>query len=68
MISSLNRRNAPAYSRVVRQTRRLGRYHLTYRIAFGGMAELYRAFTFDEDGHKRDVAIKRLLPHFREDR
>ncbi|GAB4205327.1 MAG: hypothetical protein OHK0013_21130 [Sandaracinaceae bacterium] len=52
----------------MRHTRRLGRYHLTYRIAFGGMAELYRAFTFDEDGHKRDVAIKRLLPHFREDR
>jgi serine/threonine-protein kinase len=52
----------------VRSTRRLGRYHLTYRIAFGGMAELYRAFTFEDDGHKRDVAIKRLLPHFREDR
>ena len=52
----------------MRQTRRLGRYHLTYRIAFGGMAELYRAFTFDDDGHKRDVAIKRLLPHFLEDR
>jgi serine/threonine-protein kinase len=52
----------------VRQTRRLGRYHLTYRIAFGGMAELYRAFTFDDDGYKRDVAIKRLLPHFLEDR
>lgn len=32
------------------------------------MAEIYRAFTFEEDGHKRDVAIKRLLPHFREDR
>lgn len=52
----------------MRSTRRLGRYHLTYRIAFGGMAELYRAFTFEDDGHKRDVAIKRLLPHFREDR
>jgi serine/threonine-protein kinase len=52
----------------VRRTRRLGRYHLTYRIAFGGMAELFRAITFEDDGHKRDVAIKRLLPHFREDR
>jgi eukaryotic-like serine/threonine-protein kinase len=70
----------------VRRTRRLGRYHLTYRIAFGGMAELFRAFTFDasagdvlgdasadvtggpSDGYKRDVAIKRLLPHFTEDR
>lgn len=52
----------------MRRTRRLGRYHLTYRIAFGGMAELFRAFTFDDEGHKLDVAIKRLLPHFREDR
>jgi len=67
-MSSLNLENAPSYAAPVRQTRRLGRYHLTYRIAFGGMAELYRAFTFEDDGHKRDVAIKRLLPHFREDR
>lgn len=63
----------------MRRTRRLGRYHLTYRIAFGGMAELFRAFTFtdvlgsevsvdDADGFKQDVAIKRLLPHFTEDR
>lgn len=50
-----------------RRTKRLGRYHLTERIAFGGMAELFRAFTFEEDGFKRDVAIKRLLPHYLED-
>jgi serine/threonine-protein kinase len=52
----------------MRKTRRLGRYHLTYRIAFGGMAELFRAFTFDAEGHQMNVAIKRLLPHFREDK
>ncbi len=52
----------------MRIPRPLGRYHLTYRIAFGGMAELFRAFTFDEDQHQRNVAIKRLLPHFRDDR
>ncbi|MEQ9080294.1 MAG: serine/threonine-protein kinase [Sandaracinaceae bacterium] len=51
----------------MRRTKRLGRYHLTERIAFGGMAELFRAFTFDADGFKRDVAIKRLLPHYLED-
>lgn len=51
----------------MRRTKRLGRYHLTERIAFGGMAELFRAFTFDDDGFKRDVAIKRLLPHYLED-
>lgn len=52
----------------MRKTRRLGRYHLTYRIAFGGMAEIFRAFTFDADGHQTNVAIKRLLPHFRDDK
>jgi serine/threonine protein kinase len=52
----------------MRRTRRLGRYHLTYRIAFGGMAELFRAFTFDDDQHQLSVAIKRLLPHFRDDK
>lgn len=51
----------------MRRTKRLGRYQLTERIAFGGMAELFRAFTFDADGFKRDVAIKRLLPHYVED-
>ena len=51
----------------MRRTKRLGRYHLTERIAFGGMAELFRAFTFEDDGFKRDVAIKRLLPHYLED-
>jgi serine/threonine-protein kinase len=54
--------------RTMRIPSQLGRYHLTYRIAFGGMAELFRAFTFDEDQHQRNVAIKRLLPHFRDDR
>lgn len=51
----------------MRRTKRLGRYHLVDRIAFGGMAELFRAFTFEPDGFRRDVAIKRLLPHFVED-
>ncbi len=31
------------------------------------MAEIFRAFTFEADGFKRDVAIKRLLPHYVED-
>ena len=51
----------------MRRTKRLGRYHLTERIAFGGMAEIFRGFTFEADGFKRDVAIKRLLPHYLED-
>ncbi|MGB0679524.1 MAG: serine/threonine protein kinase [Polyangiales bacterium] len=37
------------------------------RIAYGGMAEIFRGFTYDEDGFRLDVAIKKLLPHFVED-
>lgn len=32
------------------------------------MAEVYRGFTFSEDGHRHDVAVKKLLPHYVEDR
>ncbi|MBX3246164.1 MAG: serine/threonine protein kinase [Myxococcales bacterium] len=50
-----------------RRTRRIGRYHLTDRIAFGGMAEVFRGFTFSDDGYRFDVAIKKLLPNYVED-
>jgi serine/threonine-protein kinase len=52
----------------MRQTKRLGRYHLTERIAYGGMAEIFRGFTHDHDSYRKDVAIKRLLPHYVEDK
>ncbi|MFW5921417.1 MAG: serine/threonine protein kinase [Polyangiales bacterium] len=52
----------------MRRTKRLGRYHLTERIAYGGMAEIFRGFTYDEEGFRRDVAIKKLLPHYVEDK
>ncbi len=45
----------------------LGRYHLLDRIAYGGMAEIYRAKTFDRTGHSHVVAVKRLLGHLIED-
>lgn len=51
----------------VRRTKRFGRYHLIHRIGYGGMAEIFRGFTHDRDGFRRDVAIKRLLPHYVED-
>lgn len=51
----------------MRATERLGRYHLTDRIAYGGMAEIFRGFTYLDDGSRREVAIKRLLPHYVED-
>ena len=52
----------------MRRTKRLGRYHLTERIAYGGMAEIFRGFTYDANDHRWDVAIKKLLPHYLEDR
>src|SRR5512142_2461301 len=45
----------------------LGRYHLLDRIAFGGMAEIFRAKTFDGDGHAHLVAVKRILSHLAAD-
>jgi serine/threonine-protein kinase len=37
------------------------------RIAFGGMAEIFRAKTFDGDGHAHLVAVKRILSHLAAD-
>jgi serine/threonine-protein kinase len=37
------------------------------RIAFGGMAEIYRAKTFDGTGQPHLVAVKRVLAHLAED-
>jgi eukaryotic-like serine/threonine-protein kinase len=45
----------------------LGRYHLLDRIAFGGMAEIFRAKTFDRGGHAHLVAVKKVLSHLAED-
>jgi tRNA A-37 threonylcarbamoyl transferase component Bud32 len=41
----------------------VGPYRLTRKIAQGGMAELYLAEYTREDGFKRAVAIKKILPH-----
>jgi eukaryotic-like serine/threonine-protein kinase len=51
----------------VRRAQQLGRYHLLDRIAFGGMAEIYRAKTFDSNGQPHMVAVKRVLAHLAED-
>jgi serine/threonine-protein kinase len=51
----------------VRKAQQLGRYHLLDRIAFGGMAEIYRAKTFDAGGQPHLVAVKRVLAHLAED-
>ena len=41
----------------------LGHYKLIEKIAQGGMAEIYKAETYDPNGLKRHVVIKRILPH-----
>ena len=41
----------------------VGPYLLTKKIAQGGMAELYSAEYIREDGFRRTVAIKKILPH-----
>ncbi len=51
----------------MQRAHQLGRYHLLDRIAFGGMAEIFRAKTFDKDGHVHLVAVKRILGHLAED-
>jgi serine/threonine protein kinase len=52
----------------MRRATRVGRYQLLNRIAYGGMAEIYRAVTYDAQGFRRDVAVKKLLPRYVEDK
>jgi len=42
----------------------IGPYHLIAKVAHGGMAELYLADCLREDGFRRRLAVKRILPHF----
>jgi serine/threonine-protein kinase len=49
------------------RTQQLGRYHLLDRLACGGMAEVFRAKTFDAEGRVHLVAIKRVLSHLVQD-
>jgi serine/threonine-protein kinase len=51
----------------MRHAQQLGRYLLLDRIAFGGMAEIYRAKTFDAQGRTHMVAVKKVLNHLTHD-
>jgi serine/threonine-protein kinase len=42
---------------------RFGPYHLTRRLATGGMAEVFLAVQTGIEGFEREVVIKRILPH-----
>jgi len=44
----------------------IGPYRLQDKVARGGMAELYLADYVREDGFRRKVAVKRILPHLAE--
>jgi len=46
--------------------KKIGPYILLSKIAQGGMAELFLADYIREDGFRRTVAIKRVLPHLSE--
>jgi len=41
---------------------KFGKYQLIRKIAQGGMAEIYKAKYFGESGFVKDVAVKRILP------
>jgi len=45
---------------------RIGPYALIRKVARGGMAELYLADYLREDGFRKKVALKRILPHLSE--
>ncbi len=42
----------------------VGRYEILKRIGSGGMAEVFHARATGPGGYKRDLIIKRILPHF----
>ena len=60
-------RTARARSLKVRQDiesmKQMGPYFLRRKVARGGMAELFLADYVREDGFRRKVAVKRILPH-----
>jgi len=50
-----------------KDTLRFGRYEVLFRIAAGGMAEVYAARMMGEGGFEKPVALKRMLPTLAED-
>ena len=50
------------------ETTRFGKYELLDRIAAGGMAEIFRARYEPAKGVSKQVVIKRILPHYAENK
>jgi predicted Ser/Thr protein kinase len=57
---------ALAVKRDLESMDRVGPYLLLKRVARGGMAELFLSDYVREDGFRRTVAVKRILPHLAE--
>jgi len=51
----------------MRQPIVFGKYFLLERISVGGMAEVFKAKSFGEEGFEKILAIKRILPSMAED-
>ncbi len=51
----------------LREQEVMGKYMLHERIGAGGMAEVFRATYSPEGGFEKQVALKRVLPHFADD-
>jgi uncharacterized membrane protein affecting hemolysin expression len=57
---------ALAVKEELESTNRIGPYLLQKRVATGGMAELYLSDYVRQDGFRKTVAVKRILPHLAE--
>jgi serine/threonine protein kinase len=57
---------ALAVKEELESTDRIGPYLLQKRVATGGMAELYLSDYVRQDGFRKTVAVKRILPHLAE--
>lgn len=64
--SSVSQAKTALAKKVKRQ--RFGRYETLFRIAAGGMAEVYAARIIGEGGFEKIVALKRMLPTLAEDK
>ena len=49
------------------ELRRFGRFEILKRIAAGGMAEIYLASQTGQQGFRKTVVLKRILPEFADD-
>ncbi len=63
----LEKANANARENNEAKEKKIGPYVLKNRIGRGGMAELFIAEVMRENGFRRIVALKKILPHFADD-